>query len=125
MHRGWGCEMRLNSKQQITVKGGVKERARAVGPSQARIGRNQTTAPTGFGHGLPASSISRVGEMAGQVKTPATKSDNLILIPGTHIVEKRIDFYQVSSTLHVCLASPSASKEVDVGDLSNHLKSCR
>lgn len=58
MHRGWDCEMRLNSKQQVTVKGSVKERSRAVGPSQVRIGRNQTTAPTGFGHGLPASSIS-------------------------------------------------------------------
>lgn len=62
--------------------------------------------------------------MAGQVKIPATKSDNLILIPGTHMVEERIDFYQ-SSAPNVCIASPFASKEVDLGDLSDHLKSCR
>lgn len=52
------------------------------------------------------------------MKTPATKSDNLILIPGTHTVEERIDFTRCPGPPVYALPPPFASKEVDVGELS-------
>lgn len=40
-------------------------------------------------------------EMAPWIKALATKPDNSSLIPGTHKVEERTDFYKLSSDLHM------------------------
>lgn len=48
-------------------------------------------------------SKDRVDEVPQQVKTRATKPDNLSSIPGIYVVEERNNSHTLSSDLHRCL----------------------
>lgn len=56
--------------------------------------------------------------MAQQVKAPATKSNNLSSIPGTHLVKRETSFFMLSSDLHT---NDGMCASTDIHTINTHL----